>query len=85
MSRQRHLPKQFFKAHVTVGLVALLLKRALVELLKAEGADEMLGMKLPEHGGHTAAGNRLVTAGAERPPFQVVVRLAVGLPLVVEE
>lgn len=45
----------------------------------------MLGVKLLAHGGDTAAGYRLLTAGAERAASLVIMRLAVRLTLVLEE
>ena len=45
----------------------------------------MLRVELAEHGRDAAAGDGLVAAGAERAPHGVVVRLAVGQPVVLEE
>lgn len=45
----------------------------------------MLGVKLLGHGGDTAAGYGLLTAGAERAASLVIMRLAVRLTLVLEE
>ena len=45
----------------------------------------MLRVELAEHGGDAAAGDGLVAAGAERAPHGVVVRLAVGQAVVLEE
>jgi hypothetical protein len=70
---------------VTVRLFSLLLESSLVELLQAEGADEMLRVELPEHGGDAAAGNWFVAAGAQRAPESVEVGLAVRPVLVLEE
>lgn len=70
---------------MAVGLVVLLLEGALVQLLQAEGAHKVLRVELAEHGGNAAAGDGLGAAGAQRAPLGVVVRLAVGQALVVEE
>lgn len=70
---------------MAVRLIVLLLERALVQLLQAERADEVLRMELAEHGRDAPARYRLVAAGAQRPALRVVVRLAVGLALVVEK
>lgn len=70
---------------MTVRLVALLLEGALVQLLQAESADEVLGVELPEHGRNAAAGDRFVAAGTKGAALRMVVGLAVRLALVVEE
>lgn len=77
--------EEFDKAVLAVRFVVLLLERAFVQLFKAEGADEMLGVKLLAHGGDAAAGYRLLTAGAERAASLVIMCLAVRLTLVLEE
>lgn len=46
--------EQLFEAAVAVGLVVLLLEGALVQLLQAESADEVLRVKLAEHRGYAA-------------------------------
>jgi hypothetical protein len=70
---------------MTVRLLSLLLESSLIELLQAEGADEMFRVELPEHGGDAATGNRFVAAGAQRAAESVEVGLAVGPVLVLEE
>jgi hypothetical protein len=45
----------------------------------------VLRVILAVHGGYAAPGDRLVAAGAQGAPFGVIVGLAVGLSLVVEE
>ena len=70
---------------MTVRLFSLLLKSSLVELLQAEGTDEVFRVELPEHGGDATAGDRLVASGAKRSAECVEVRLAVGPVLVLEE
>lgn len=70
---------------MAVGLVVLLLERALVELAEAERADKVLRVELAEHGGDAAAGDGFVAAGAQRAALPVVVGFAVRLPLVLEE
>lgn len=77
--------EEFDKAVLAVRFVVLLFERAFVQLFKAEGADKMLRVKLLAHGGDTAAGYRLLTAGAERAASLVIMCLAVRLPLVLEE
>ena len=61
------------------------LKPMSTDLLEAEGAEEVLRVELAEHGRDAAAGDGLVAAGAERAPHGVVVRLAVGQTVVLEE
>lgn len=79
------LAKELDEAILTVGLVILLLKGAFVELLEAEGTDEVLWVEFLGHGCDAAAGNGLLAAGAERAAPLMVVHLAVGLPIVFEE
>ena len=79
------LAEELEEAVLAVRLVVLLLERALVELLEAEGADEVLRVELLGHGGDAAARDGLLAARAQGAPPLVVVRLAVGLPLVLEE
>lgn len=59
------LTEELQEAALTVGLVILLLEGALVELLEAKGAHEMLGVELLGHGGDAAAGDGLLAAGAQ--------------------
>lgn len=70
---------------MTVRLVVLFFKGSFVELSEAEGADEVFGMELPEHGRDAAACDGLVTASAERTPLPMVMSLAVRLTFVLEE
>lgn len=70
---------------MAVRFVILLFECALVQLFKAEGADEMLGVKLLAHGSDAAAGNGFLTAGAEGAAALVVMSLTVGLPFMLEE
>lgn len=70
---------------MTIRLVILLFKRALIQLPKTEGAHKMFRVELPKHGGDASAGDGLVAAGAEGPSLAVVVDFAVGLALVLEE
>lgn len=81
----RILSEQFVEAAVTVGLVAGLLERALVQLLQAECAHKVLRMEFTEHGGDAATGYRLGAAGAQRAAFGVIMRLAVRQTFEVEE
>jgi hypothetical protein len=52
--RGRPSAEELLEAAVAVGLVVLLLERALVKLLQAEGADEVLRVEFPEHGRYAA-------------------------------
>lgn len=79
------LTEELDEAALAVGLVVLLLEGALVELLEAEGADKVLRVELLAHGGDAAARDGLLAARAQRAAPLVVVRLAVRLPVVVEE
>lgn len=81
----RRLAEELEEAVLTVRLVVLLLEGALVELLEAEGTDEVLRVELLGHGGDAAARDGLLAAGAQRAAPLVVVHLAVGLPVVLEE
>lgn len=82
---QGRLAEELEEAVLTVRLVVLLLEGALVELLEAEGAHEVLRVELLGHGGDAAARDGLLAAGAQRAAPLVVVHLAVGLPVVLEE
>lgn len=84
-SQARDSAKESVKAPVAVWLLSLLLEGALVQLLQTEAAYKVFRMKLAEHGGDTPAGDGLVAAGTETPPESVVVLLAVGEALVLEE
>lgn len=70
---------------MAVGLVLLLLEGPVVELLEAEGAHKMLRVEPPGHGCDAAARDWLLAVGAERAAPLVVVHLAVGLSVVLEE
>lgn len=83
--RHSALTEELDEAALAVGLVILLLEGALVELLEAEGADKVLRVELLAHGGDAAARDGLLAARAQRAAPLVVVRLAVRLPIVVEE
>lgn len=63
----------------------MLFEGALVELLKAEGTDKMLGMELLAHGCDAAARDGLLTAGTQRPAAGVIMDLTVGLTVVLKE
>lgn len=54
--------EELLEAGVAVGLVILFLEGALVQLAKAEGTDEVLGVVLAEHGRDAAACDGLVAA-----------------------
>lgn len=79
------LAEELQEAALTVGLVVLLLEGALVELLEAKGAHEVLGVELLGHGGDAAASDGLLAAGAQRAATLVVVHLTIWLPVVLEE
>lgn len=61
----RGLTEEFDEAAVTVRLVVLLFERAFVELLQAEGADEVFRVELLGHGGDAAARDGLLAARAQ--------------------
>ena len=79
------LTKQLHEAGMTVWPVILFFERALVQLLQAEGTDEVLRVELLAHRRDAAARNRLLAARTQRAPLGVVVGLTVGQALVVEE
>lgn len=79
------LAEEFDEAALAVGFVVLLFEGSLVQLLQAEGADEMLGMELLAHGWDAAARDGFLTAGTQRPPAGVIMNLTVRLPVVLEE
>lgn len=79
------LAEELHEAALAVGFVVLLLEGALVELLQAKGAHEMLGVELLGHGGDAAARDGLLAAGAQRAAPLVVVDLTVRLPVVLKE
>lgn len=70
---------------MAVGFVVLLLEGALVQLLQAEGAHEMLRVEFLKHGRDAPSGDGLGATRAQRSPLGVVVGLAVRQTLVVEE
>lgn len=70
---------------MAVGLVVLFLEGALVQLLQAKRANKVFRMELAEHSSDAATCNGLVTTCTERSSFGMVVGLAVGKTLVVEE
>jgi hypothetical protein len=82
---EARLAEEFVKARMTVGLVVLFLECAFVQLLEAEGADEVLRMKLPEHGRDAPTSDGLVATSTERASLQMVMRLAVRQAVQVEE
>lgn len=71
------LTEQFVETSMAVRFVVLFLERALVQLLQAERAHKVLWMEFPEHRCYATACNWFVTTGTERPPFRVIMRLAV--------
>lgn len=79
------LTEELDEAAVAVRLLVLLFERSFVELLQAEGAHKVLGVKLLGHGGDAAASDGLLAAGAQRAAALVVVDLTVGLAVVFEE
>jgi hypothetical protein len=50
---------------MTIRLLALLLERSLVQLLEAEGANEVLRVELSEHGRDATARDGFVASGAQ--------------------
>ncbi len=79
------LIEKFSKTLVTIGLVLVLFKSPFVQLTEAETADEVLGMEFLAHRRYASPRNRLVASRTEAPPLLVVMGLAVGGPVVVEE
>lgn len=79
------LAEELQEAALAVGFVILLFEGALVELLQAKGAHEMLGMELLGHGGDAAARDGLLAARAQRAAPLMVVDLTVRLPVVLKE
>jgi len=84
-STKKKSTKKSVEALVAVWLVSLLFEGSLVKLLQTETAHKALRMKLPEHGGDTAALDGLVAARAEAAPEAVVMGLAVREALVLIE
>jgi hypothetical protein len=78
------LAEQFDVAGLAVGVVAVLLERAFVEELEAEGTGEVLRVPLLPHCCYTLASDRLLAGGTEGTTGGMVVDLAVRLSLVVE-
>ena len=78
------LSKELDIAGLAVGVVTVLLERALVEQFEAEGASEVFWMPLLAHGGYGFSRDGLLAAGAESAAGGVVVDLAVWLTLVVK-
>lgn len=70
---------------MAIGLFVLLLEGAFVELLEAEGANKMLRVELPAHGGDAAAGDGFLAAGTERATLLVVMDFAEGAPTMLKE
>lgn len=64
---------------MTVRLLLVLLKGALVQLLQTEDTGKVLGVKLLKHGRYAATGDGLATGGTQCSALVVVVRLAEGL------
>lgn len=79
------LAEELNEADLAVGLLVLLLEGAFVQLLEAEGAHKVFGVELLAHGRDAASRDGLLAAGAQGAAPLVVVRLAVGLAVVVEE
>lgn len=77
--------KKFDEAGVAVGLVLLLLEAAFAQGLQAEVTYEVVGVKFGSHGGDAAAKDGLLAGLTQAPARLVVVGLAQGLSLVLEE
>lgn len=73
------------EAGVAVWLVLLLLESALIQLLQAEGADEVFRVEFLEHGRDAASGDGFGAPGAQGSSLGMVVRLAVRQSLVIKE
>lgn len=70
---------------MTVWLVRLLLKGALVELLETEGADKVLRMEFAEHGRDASSADRFMTTSTKGTSFLMVVSLAIWLTFMIKE
>lgn len=70
---------------MTERLLVLLFERAFVEMTLAERANEMFGMKFLVHGRDAAAVDGLLTRGAQATALEMIVQLAVGHRVVLEE
>lgn len=79
------LTEELEEAVLAVGLVVLLLEGSFVELLEAEGTDKVFWVEFLAHSSDAASCDGLLAAGAERAAALVVMHLAVGLPVVLEE
>lgn len=79
------LTEELEEAVLAVGLVVLLFEGSFVELLEAEGTDKVFWVEFLAHGSDAASRDGLLAAGAERAAALVVMHLAVGLPIVLEE
>lgn len=79
------LTEQLDEAAVAVRFVVLFFEGAFVELLQAEGADEVLRVELLGHGGDAASRDGFLAAGAEGAAALVVVHFTVRLTVVLEE
>lgn len=79
------LAEELDEAALAVGFVVLLFEGSLIQLLQAEGTDEMLGVKLLAHGCDAATGDGFLTAGTQRSTAGVIMHLTVWLPVVLEE
>lgn len=77
--------KEFDEAGVAVGLVLLLLEAAFAQGLQAEVTHEVVGVELGAHGGDAAAQDGLLAGLTHAAAGLVVVRLAQGVSLVLEE
>lgn len=79
------LAEELDEALVTVGLVVVILERSLVELLQAERANEMLLMKFLAHRANASTGDGFLASSAEGASLGVIVCLAVGQTIQLEE
>lgn len=79
------LTEELEEAVLAVGLVVLLFEGSFVELLEAEGTDKVFWVEFLAHSSDAASCDGLLAAGAERAAALVVMHLAVGLPVVLEE
>ena len=69
---------------MAIGLVLVFLEGPLIELFQAETANEVLRVKLPEHGRDATPRNGLLAARAEAASHGVVMGLAVRLVVVLK-
>lgn len=74
---RHHLSEQFVETSMAVGLIVLLLERALVQCFETEGAHKMFGMEFPEHGCYATSSYWFRAASAQWATFRMVMRFTI--------